>query len=47
MFGYRRGYYGMRRQPTLVGCGCGGLGMSILLSVLATLFANLLFCRNY
>jgi hypothetical protein len=47
MFGFQR-YYGMRRRPrTLVGCGCGGLGLSILLSVLATVFANLLIGRRY
>jgi hypothetical protein len=48
MFGYRRGYYNMNRRPrSLVGCGCGGLGLSLLLSAFATLIANLLIRRDY
>ncbi len=47
MFGYRRGSYGRRRVRPLAGCGCGSLGLSVLMSALATLFANLIFRRRY
>ena len=47
MFGYQRGFYNTRRPTALVGCGCGGLGLSLLLSTLATLIANLIFSRRY
>ncbi len=50
MFRYRRGFYGprpmYRRRRSIVGCGCGGLGLSLLLSAIATLLANL-FVRRY
>ncbi len=50
MFRSPRGFYRptYRRGPrTLVGCGCGSLGLSLLLSAIATLAANLLARRRY
>ncbi len=44
-----RGYYGWprRRRYYGSGCGCGGLGLSVLLSAIATILLNLFLGRRY